>query len=94
VQLRFSVGSTDAVFSRSAFTGKATLAADGENIELQDPWNPATHFSLKLIRTWQAQFLGHEVVIEKRRPLLFAAFRSYTCRVFVDGQLVVEETGR
>jgi len=32
----------------------------------------------------------HEVLIEKRRPLLYAGFRPQVVRVFIDGQLLSE----
>ena len=46
---------------------------------------------LSLSTTKRYQFVvgmqeRHEVVIEKRRPLLLAGFRPQTARVFVDGR--------
>jgi hypothetical protein len=93
VQLKFSVGESQVIFSRSRWTGRATLSAQGQIVPLQNPWNPATHFSFKLLKTWQADLLGHNIVIEKVRPRFLAGFRSQTYRVQVDGQLVAEETG-
>ena len=34
----------------------------------------------------------HEVLIEKKRPLLYAGFRPQVVRVFIDGQFVSEYT--
>jgi len=39
------------------------------------------------------RFDGHNVRIEKRRPLLFAAFRRHTYVVFVDGTVVDSRSG-
>ncbi|HTV08913.1 MAG TPA: hypothetical protein VMD97_07705 [Candidatus Aquilonibacter sp.] len=93
MQLRFSVGDRQVTFSRSWLTGRATLSAPGEDIALQNPWNPTTHFSFKLLKVWHADLFGHKIVIEKLRPQFLAGFRSQTYRVHVDGQLVAEETG-
>jgi len=39
---------------------------------------------------WQDRAQGY---VEKERPLLFAGLRPQTYRVFVDGQLVHEQSG-
>jgi len=93
MKLRFSVGNTDATFSRSSFTGKATLEIGGKDIELQNPLNPSTHFGFQLTRTWHVAILDYRIVIEKERPQFFAGFRPQTYRIRVDGQLVAQETG-
>jgi hypothetical protein len=60
---------------------------------LQSPWNPLTHFSLDTTRRWQCSVKGHDIVIEKDRPLLFAGFRPQTYRLFIDGKLVQQQSG-
>jgi len=50
----------------------------------------------ELMRAWMIE-VGereqHQVIIEKQRPLAFAAFRPHDYRVFVDGTLVAEHRG-
>ena len=93
MKLNFSIDGANAELSRNWFSGRLALTASGQTIVLQSPWNPATHFSLSLQRRWQTSFNGHDVVVEKDRPLLLAGFRAQTYRVFVDGKLVADQSG-
>ena len=69
------------------------MTVAGQTFKLQSPWNPATHLSLRLTRIWEVDIPDHKVVVEKVRPLLFAGFRLNAYSIFVDGQLVAEESG-
>ena len=93
MKLTFSIGGTPAVFTRDWFTGKAALAVGEQTIPLADPWNRATHFSFQRTRTWHAEALGHQVVIEKTRPIFLAGLRPQNYRIQVDGELVMEQAG-
>jgi hypothetical protein len=48
---------------------------------------------LDTTRRWQCSVKGHDIVIEKDRPLLFAGFRPQTYRLFIDGKLVQQQSG-
>jgi hypothetical protein len=93
MQLTFNIDGTPAVLNRNWFTGRFSLDVDGKTTTIQNPWNPLTHFSLKLTKTWHVEALGHQVVVEKTRPWLFAGLRQQTYRVQVDGELAAEQTG-
>ena len=89
----FEVDGQRVEFTRNGVTGRAGLLVDGEHLSLQSPWNPLTHWSLGRVRTWKATIRGRGVVIEKRRPALFAGFRPHAYRVLVDGLVVAEREG-
>ena len=93
MRIQFDVADTPAEFRRDWFTGRVELRVAGQNISLQSALNPTTHFSLSLTEVWRHHVVGHEVVIEKVRPLLLAGLRPHAYRVLVDGQLVAEQRG-
>jgi hypothetical protein len=93
MQLTFSVNGTPAVLNRSAFTGNASLDIDGKTVSLASAWDLTTHFSLKRTKIWRVEAIDRQVVIEKTRPWFFAGLRQQTYRVWVDGELVAEQTG-
>jgi hypothetical protein len=83
-------------FSRNWFTGAMTILVDGQRVAHQSPLSPATHFSGTLKRHYEfeaGKTEKHKVVLEKERPLLFAGGRPQIYRVFVDGELVHEQSG-
>ncbi len=83
-------------FSRSWFTGAMRTLVDGQKVAQQSSLSPFTHFSFKRKRRYEfvvGKTETHKVVLEKERPLLFAGFREHVYRVFVDGQLVHEQSG-
>jgi hypothetical protein len=83
-------------FSRDWFTGAMQVFVDGQKLVLQSPYSPSTHFSFTLTRRYEfsvGEAEPHHVMLEKERPLLGACLRPHTCRVFVDGQMVHEQTG-
>jgi len=93
MKLTFEISGNRIEFFRNWFTGSAKLITDTETKVLQSPLNPATHFSMKLKKQWHHFVKGHDVVIEKERPLFFAAFRPQTYRVFIDKDFVKEQKG-
>ncbi len=93
MEFTFEVDGTPIKFSRNWFTGRCALNTGAGDEILQSPWNPLTHFSLKSSRRWQRSVKGHDVVIEKDRPSLFAGIRQQTYRLFVDGKLIQELNG-
>jgi hypothetical protein len=83
-------------FSRNCFTGAMLARVDGQRVARQSPLSLFTHFSFTKKRTYEfsvGKTETHKVVLEKERPWLIAGFRPQTYRVFVDGQLVHEQSG-
>jgi len=93
MKIAFDVGDQTATLTRNWLTGRCVLTVGDETRVVQSPFNPATHFSFNLERHWHYPLGGHDIVIEKKRPLLVAGFRPQTYRIFVDGKLVVDQTG-
>lgn len=93
MKIEFEIDDAKIVFTRNAWTGRATLTTPQETRVLQSPSDLSTHFSTKIKRHWQHSFKGHEIVIEKQRPLLFAGLRPQTYRVFVNNALLKEQSG-
>jgi len=62
--------------SRRASRAVHNCAAATKTMKLQSALDPRTHGSFKLLRSWERQVGPHLVRIEKRRPLLFAGFRT------------------
>jgi hypothetical protein len=83
-------------FSRNWFTGAMQVLVDGEQVAQRSWLAPSTHFSFTRKRRHQlvvGEDVKHQVVIETERPLLIAGVRPHTYRVFVDGQLIHEQSG-
>ena len=83
-------------FSRNCFTGAMLALVDGQRVARQSPFSLHTHFSLTTKQRYEfsvGKTETHKVVLEKERPWLVAGFRPQTYRVFVDGQLVHEQSG-
>ena len=93
MEVTFEVDGAPIKFSRNWFTGRCTLTTGTGDEILQSPLDPFTHFSVKLTRRWQCSVEGHDVVIDKVRPLLLAGVRPQTYRIFIDGKLVKEQNG-
>jgi len=91
--IAFDVAGLPGTFRWDNVTGKAELWAGDEYVELQNPWNPATHVSFTLTHTWRHTFGAHEIEIEKRRPLLLAGFRPNAFSVKVDGVVAAQANG-
>jgi len=93
VKITFELRGLPATFTRSAWTGDASLLHDGARKPLADPMDLATQFAGKLAQTWTLALADGVVRIEKERPRLFAGFRPQHYRIFVDDVLVAEQTG-
>jgi len=91
--LAFKVGDTLVEFRRNWFTGNTSLTTPSEKIQLQGFSDISTHFSVKLTKSWSCTVSDLSVVIEKRRPLLLAGIRPQHYKVFIDGNLVLEQSG-
>jgi hypothetical protein len=93
MKIEFNVGDVPVVFERGWFWGAAKLLTPTDCIQLQNPLNPATHFSLRLVHAWEQDIAGKRVRVEKTRPLWFAGFRPQRYVVFVDEQQVAGGEG-
>jgi hypothetical protein len=83
-------------FSRNSFTGAMQTLVNGERVAEESWLEPSTHIGFT--RKRRHEFVvgkdeKHQVVIEKERALIFGGVRPQTYRVFVDGQLVHEQSG-
>jgi hypothetical protein len=93
MRIEFAAGQTQCVFTRSHLWGGAKLRTGDQVRTLQSALNPATAFSMRLLRAWEVLVDGHTVRIEKRRPLLFPAWLPHKYVVFVDGMVVDSRSG-
>jgi hypothetical protein len=93
MRIEFTLGSETAEFQRNWFTGRAQLSVGGRTELLQEPGDIATHLKPSLTRTWRRTIGGHDIAIEKTRPLLVAGARPHFYRVLVDGNVVAETRG-
>lgn len=93
MDIRFMAGTTPVTLSRHWFTGAMLLQSATEKVWVQHPLHPGTHFSFSLVQSWLRHIAGHEVLVERIRPLLFAGFRPQRLRVLVDGVQVAEQEG-
>jgi hypothetical protein len=93
MELRFGVGSTSAKFVRNSLTGKASLLVGEEEIVLQSPWHPSTHFSLRACRSWRRNISGRDVVVERLSEGILAGIGPCRYRALVNGKIVAEATG-
>ncbi len=86
----------DVVIERNWFTGKMTCVANGEDFLIKSPFNPATHFSLKLKKTYTVE-VGYIhkrlITIEHTRPLLMGGLRPQEFIVSVDGTVAAQYKG-
>lgn len=93
MEIDFLIGNISAKLVRGWFLGGMKLVTPSESIWLQHPLQPSTHFSFRLKRCWQRGISGHQVRVEKARPLMAAGVRSQSYSVFVDGRLVASDQG-
>jgi hypothetical protein len=93
VEFTFDVGKHElhrVSFSFDRMGGRLVIAVDGRPVR-----DELRIMSLRLVKRYQFVVGAeerHDVVIDKHRKLLFAGFRPQTCRAYVDGQLVIEQT--
>lgn len=93
MEIEFPIGDVTARLKRGWFLGGMKICTPTEEVWLQHPAHPGTHFSFRLAQAWDRSIGSHSVRVEKVRPLLFAGFRSQEFRIFVDGRLVAGASG-
>jgi hypothetical protein len=94
MEIHFSIGQLPAKLTRGWFWGGMKLVAPGHGIWLQHPLQWKTHFDLRLTRSWERSVDGHQVRVEKLRPLMLAGLRAQDFRIYVDGNLAAHTNGR
>ncbi|MBM3288660.1 MAG: hypothetical protein FJY92_00770 [Candidatus Hydrogenedentes bacterium] len=83
-------------FARNWFSGRTTIAVDGEQLQLKSPWLIDTHFNKQFVNRYE--FLvgkreTHEVTIEHARPEYFGGFFPHDYTVMVDGAVLHRHHG-
>lgn len=56
---------------KSIMTGSVKIFIDGEEIDIQNAWNPASQFQFASKKAYELVLLGHNVTIQREKPLLF-----------------------
>ncbi|MGB7203298.1 MAG: hypothetical protein WBD16_13700 [Pyrinomonadaceae bacterium] len=92
-EFEFVVDGRPVTYRREGLTGESKILTPDGQIPLDKVLSPFTHFSLRLKKVNTCRVYDSEVVIEKTRPLFFAAFRPSKYRVFVNSHLVAEHEG-
>ncbi len=85
MKIPFNVGPHQCLFTRSWATGSTKIVVDGQPFQLQSAISVASVFDVKLTRAWEGQVDGNVIHIEKRRPLIYPAFRKHTYSIWVNG---------
>ncbi|HBS63253.1 MULTISPECIES: hypothetical protein [Stenotrophomonas] len=93
MDIDFMVGTTPVKLTRDWFWGGMKLVSADETVWVQHPAHPGTHFSFTTTQSWLRRIAGQEVIVEKTRSILFAAFREQRFRVLVNGIEVVNRSG-
>ncbi|MFZ1821583.1 MAG: hypothetical protein WAU72_07295 [Acidimicrobiia bacterium] len=73
---------------KSIMTGSVKIFIDGEEIDIQNAWNPASQFQFASKKTYELVLLGHNVTIQREKPLLFGYYRKWIFHIWVDGQFL------
>jgi|GEM_PF-6206751 len=74
--------------TKSSMTGSVKVFIDGQEINLQNAWNPASTFQLSSKKQYDLVLLGHNVTIQREKPLVFGYYRPWKFHVWVDGQFL------
>jgi hypothetical protein len=80
-------------FERNQTTGDAKLRVGDEQIELQSPLKPSTHFQLSTTQAWHCDVADHQIDIVKVRPRFLGGMRANTYTVSVDDRKVATSVG-
>ena len=79
-------------YYRNWFTGGAELHVDGKVVLTESALDPRTQISVTLNRNLTYEMDGHEIVIEKTRPLLLAGIRPIIIGFWWTGRLWMNST--
>lgn len=83
-------------FVRDSFSGRTSIAVDGELLQLKDPWKVKTHFNLQYVNRYEfvvGRQEPHEVVVEHIRPKFMAGFFPHDYIVYLDGAILRKHHG-
>ena len=93
MQIDFEIDGRPVQYFRDAMVGTSGIRTPDGVTEIDSPLSPSTHFSLTLKKEKTVELYGHQVTVEKVRPLLFAGFRPSKYRILIDGVPCVETSG-
>jgi len=93
MEIEFEINGQKFIFVRNPATGRATLFTPIRPVCLQHPLSLSTHFSFSLEKTWKHKYVGHEIIIKKKRPLVRAGSHPHSYEIIVDGKTIVTSTG-
>jgi hypothetical protein len=93
MQIDFEIDGRPVQYFRDAMVGTSGLRTAEGVIEIDSPLSPSTHFSLALKKQKTVELYGHQVTVEKVRPLFFAGFRPSKYRILIDRITSVEISG-
>jgi len=93
MQIDFQIDGKPVQYFRDPIIGSSELRTPDGHIEIDSPLSVGTHLSFKLKKQKTVELYGHDVTVEKVRPLFFAGFRPMNYRIFVDGELRAEQSG-
>lgn len=77
-------------FKRNWFTGHFTYSLYGLTKVLQSAFNPFTHYSISLIRTYEITLGKTIITVKIIRPQFFAFSEPHLYQFYVDGKLIHE----
>ncbi len=83
-------------FVRDSFSGRTTIAVDGEQLQLENPWKVKTHFNLEFVNRYEfvvGRHETHDVVVEHKRPKYFGGFFPHDYCVYLDGAVLQKHHG-
>ncbi len=94
MRINFYIDSEAVEFHHEKVFGQTELRNETGVVVLHSAVNVAHQFKQSALTvTWQANWLGHDVIVQRKRPLWFPIFRPMNYTIWVDGQFVIEASG-
>jgi len=93
MEIRFVVGKMPVTFAREWLSGAMKLITPNETLWLQNPLDPATHFSWQQEQSWERSIASHQVRVERRHTTLVPGAGPQHYKIFVDEVLAADVTG-
>jgi hypothetical protein len=94
VLINFEVDGTPYQYIRDPDTWKCSLKVGGEEVPLKVRWTLRELMSPNKLRPVEAHVAGHTIRITRGRALVLPEYMPQHFRIYVDGFLVAEETGK
>jgi len=89
--MTFQIGTTEphvVRYEHDRFWGRTTVTVDGQPIVNENKPLAMSVSTTSGLELWVGTVERHHVVIQRERKWLFAGFRPWTYRTFVDGALI------